>query len=120
MTVSDLADKLDVKAKDVLKKLMDRRMMMTINSTLDNETASMIAREFGADVKMQTFEEELLQVESEDSKPEDLVTRAPGRHRHGPRRPRQDDAARRDPRDAGRRARSRRHHAAHRRLRGAR
>ena len=77
MTVSDLAAKLDVKAKDVLKKLMDRRMMMTINSTLDNETASLIARDFGADVKMQTFEEELLQVESEDSKPEDLVTRGP-------------------------------------------
>ena len=44
-------------------------MMMTINSTLDTETASMIAREFGADVKMQTFEEELLQVEAEDSSP---------------------------------------------------
>ena len=51
--------------------------MMTINSTLDNETASMIAREFGADVKMQTFEEELLQVEAEDIDPEDVVTRAP-------------------------------------------
>ncbi|HTM27173.1 MAG TPA: translation initiation factor IF-2 [Vicinamibacterales bacterium] len=77
MTVSDLATKLDVKAKDVLKKLMDKRMMMTINSTLDTDTASMIAREFGADVKMQTFEEELLQVEAEDAKPEDVVTRAP-------------------------------------------
>src|SRR5262249_61126239 len=77
MTVSDLAAKLDGKAKDVLKKLMDRRMMMTINSPVDNETAAMIAREFGADVKMQTFEEELLQVESEDSKPEDVVTRGP-------------------------------------------
>jgi len=77
MTVSDLATKLDVKAKDVLKKLMERRMMMTINSTVDTDTASMIAREFGADVKMQSFEEELLQVEAEESKAEDLVTRAP-------------------------------------------
>ena len=77
MTVSDLAAKLDVKAKDVLKKLMDKRLMMTINSTLDTETASMISREFGADVKMQSFEEELLQVESEEANPEDLVTRAP-------------------------------------------
>src|SRR6185503_3738017 len=67
----------DVKAKDVLKKLMDKRMMMTINSTVDTDTTSMIAREFGADVKMQSFEEELLQVEAEDSRPEDLVTRAP-------------------------------------------
>ena len=77
MTVADLATKLDVKAKDVLKKLMEKRLMMTINSTLDTETASMIAREFGADVKMQSFEEELLQVEAEESRPEDLVTRAP-------------------------------------------
>ncbi|MEO7271191.1 MAG: translation initiation factor IF-2, partial [Vicinamibacterales bacterium] len=77
MTVADLATKLDVKAKDILKKLMDRRMMMTINSTLDDETASMIAREFGADVKMQTFEEEMLQVEAEDIDPADRVPRAP-------------------------------------------
>jgi translation initiation factor IF-2 len=77
MTVADLATKLDVKAKDVMRKLMDRRLMMTINSTLDDETASMIAREFGADVKMQTYEEEMLQVEAEDVSPADVVTRAP-------------------------------------------
>ncbi|HET9263220.1 MAG TPA: translation initiation factor IF-2 [Vicinamibacterales bacterium] len=77
MTVADLAAKLDVKAKDVLRKLIERRMMMTINSTLDDDTASMIAREFGADVKMQTFEEEMLQVEAEDVSPADLQTRAP-------------------------------------------
>jgi translation initiation factor IF-2 len=77
MTVADLATKLDVKAKDVLRKLMDRRLMMTINSTLDDDTASMIAREFGADVKMQSFEEEMLQVEAEDVSPADVVTRAP-------------------------------------------
>lgn len=77
MTVADLAAKLDLKAKDVLKKLIERRMVLTINSTLDNETAAMVAREFGADVKMQSFEEELLQVESEDVDPADLVTRAP-------------------------------------------
>ena len=77
MTVSDLAAKLEIKANDVLKKLFEKRMMMRINSTLDNETASMIAREFGADIKMQSFEEELLQVEAEESKPEDRVTRAP-------------------------------------------
>ena len=77
MTVKDLSDKLEVRVKDVLKKLIDRRMMMTINTTLDTETATMIAREFGADVKMQTFEEEMLQVETDASKPEDLVPRAP-------------------------------------------
>ncbi|HET7694696.1 MAG TPA: translation initiation factor IF-2 [Vicinamibacterales bacterium] len=77
MTVSDLAAKLDVKANDVLKKLFQKGLMMRINSTLDTDTASAVAREFGAEVKMQTFEEELLQVEAEETRPEDLVTRAP-------------------------------------------
>ncbi|MCL4845497.1 MAG: translation initiation factor IF-2 [Acidobacteria bacterium] len=77
MTVKDLSDKLEVKVKDVLKKLLEKRMMLTINSTLDTETAIMIAREFGADVQMRSFEEELIEVESEDARPEDIVTRAP-------------------------------------------
>jgi len=54
-----------------------KRLMMTINSTLDTETATMIAREFGADVQMRSFEEELLHGDAEESKAEDFVTRAP-------------------------------------------
>ena len=77
MTVKDLADKLDVKAKDVLKKLIERRMMMTINSTLDADTATTIARDFGAEVLMRSFEEELTEVETGTSNPEDLAPRAP-------------------------------------------
>ncbi len=77
MTVKDLADKLEVKAKDVLRKLMDRRMMMTINSTIDEETAKLIARDFGAEIQMRSFEEEILEVEQEEAHPEDVVTRAP-------------------------------------------
>ena len=120
MTVKDLADKLDVKVKDVLQKLLEKRMMLTINTTVDSGTAMMIAREFGAEIQMRSFEEELVEHQAEISQ-----ARGPGRacargHRHGPRRPRQDDAARRDPRDARRGARGRRHHAAHRRLRGRR
>ena len=77
MTVKDLADKLDVRVKDVLAKLLMKRLMMTINSTLDTETALMIAREFGADVQMRSFEQELHEVGADDSKVEDIVTRAP-------------------------------------------
>ena len=77
MTVKDLAEKLDTRAKDVLKKLIEKRIMMTINTTLDTDTATMIAREFGADVEMRTFEEEMLHVEQEDAQPEDLFPRAP-------------------------------------------
>ena len=77
MTVKDLADRLEVKPKDVLKKLIERRIMMTINTTLDSETATMIAREFGADVEMRTFEEEIVVIEAKETQPEDLIARAP-------------------------------------------
>jgi translation initiation factor IF-2 len=76
MTVKDLADKLDVRVKDVLAKLLMRRMMMTINSTMDMETAKDIAREFGAEIEMRSFEEELV-AEQEVTRPEDLRPRAP-------------------------------------------
>ena len=77
MTVKDLAEKLEVKAKEVLKKLIEKRLMLTINTTLDTETATMIARESGADVTMRTFEEEIVIREAETTSPEDLSPRAP-------------------------------------------
>src|SRR5205823_11097480 len=77
MTVKDLADKLDVRVKDVLAKLLMKRMMMTINSTLDIEVAKDIAREFGAEIEMRSFEQELVAADQEDSRPEDRQQRAP-------------------------------------------
>ena len=77
MTVKDLADKLDARVKDVLKKLLEQGRMMTINSTVDSETASSLAREFGADVQMRTFEQEIVDVDTTESSPDDVVPRAP-------------------------------------------
>jgi translation initiation factor IF-2 len=77
MTVKDLSDKLDVRVKDVLKSLLDRRIMMTINSTIDIDTAREVARQFGADVQTRSFEEELIEVESEAVDVKDQVARAP-------------------------------------------
>ena len=51
----------------------------------------MIAREFGADVQMRSFEEELLQVDADEVAARGHRHARAGRHRHGPRRPRQDD-----------------------------
>ncbi len=77
MTVKDLADKLDVRVKEVLKSLLDRRMMMTINSVVDMNTAKDVARAFGADIETRTYEEELLETESEAVDPKDLLPRPP-------------------------------------------
>ncbi len=77
MTVKDLADKLEARVKDVLKKLLEQGKMMTINSTLDSDTAMSVAREFGADVQMRTYEQEIVDVESAESRPEDMGSRAP-------------------------------------------
>jgi translation initiation factor IF-2 len=77
MTVKDLAEKLDVRIKDVLQKLLMKRMMMTINSTLDIEVAKDIAKDFGAEIEMRSFEQELVSAEGEESRPEDLIARAP-------------------------------------------
>jgi translation initiation factor IF-2 len=77
MTVKDLAEKLDVRVKDVLAKLLMKRMMMTINSTIDVATAKDIAREFGAEIEMRSFEEELVSAEVDHSWPEDIQARAP-------------------------------------------
>jgi len=77
MTVKDLAEKLDVRIKDVLQKLLMKRMMMNINSTLDIEVAKDIAKDFGAEIEMRSFEQELVSAEGEESRPEDLIARAP-------------------------------------------
>ena len=77
MTVKDLADKLEVRVKEVLKALLDRRMMMTINSAVDMDTAEEVARSFGAEIETRTYEEELIETESEAVDPKDLVPRAP-------------------------------------------
>jgi translation initiation factor IF-2 len=66
-----------VRVKDVLKKLLDKRLMMTINSTIDEETATAVARDFGASVEMRSFEEEILSAGNDESSPADLENRAP-------------------------------------------
>ncbi|MGH7190198.1 MAG: translation initiation factor IF-2, partial [Terriglobales bacterium] len=60
ITVKDLSERLQSRAKDVIRKLFDRGLMVTVNQSLDAEIATQIAREFGAAAKSVTFEEETL------------------------------------------------------------
>ena len=51
LTVGDLAVKLDVKSKDMIKKLMERGVFAAINQTLDKEMASEICKDFNAEAE---------------------------------------------------------------------
>jgi len=58
ISVKDLAEKLDIRAKDLIARLLARGVFATINQTLDSELASEMARFFGADTNVITFEEQ--------------------------------------------------------------
>ena len=58
ISVKDLAEKLDIRAKDLISRLLARGVFATINQTLDAELASEMARFFGAETNVITFEEQ--------------------------------------------------------------
>ncbi|MGA9389480.1 MAG: translation initiation factor IF-2 [Candidatus Sulfotelmatobacter sp.] len=58
ISVKDLAEKLDIRAKDLISRLLSKGVFATINQTLDAELASEMARFFGADTNVITFEEQ--------------------------------------------------------------
>ena len=63
ITVRGLSEAIGVKANDLLRKLMAMNQMVTINATLDDELAAMLAMEFGIElvvVHQRTAEDELL------------------------------------------------------------
>ena len=63
ITVRELAEKLDVRAKDLLKTLMDRGVFASINQALDAPAATSLAEAFNGIVKVVTFEEQVVQEE---------------------------------------------------------
>jgi len=58
ISVKDLAEKLGIRAKDLIARLLGRGVFATINQTLDAELASEMARFFGADTNVISFEEQ--------------------------------------------------------------
>src|SRR5690242_9021327 len=77
ITVRDLAEKLDVRAKDVLKELLDRGVFASINQALDVPTATSLAEAFSGIVSVVTFEEEVVQEVTKEEKKENLEPRPP-------------------------------------------
>ena len=59
ISVKDLAEKLDVRGKDLIATLLMRGVMVTVNQSLDGELVKDVARQFGADATVITVEEQL-------------------------------------------------------------
>ena len=77
ITIRELAEKLDVRAKELLKNLLDRGVFASINQALDVPTATTLAEAFSGVVSVVSLEEEMvLEVAKEETK-ESLKPRPP-------------------------------------------
>ena len=63
ITVRELAEKLDIRAKELLKTLLDRGIFASINQALDASTATNLAEAFNGIVQVVSFEEQIVQEE---------------------------------------------------------
>ncbi len=79
ISVGELAQRMSVKAGEVIKSLMKMGMMVTINQVLDQETAILLVEEMGHSAvaeKLEDVEEEILTA-AEDVQKGELSPRAP-------------------------------------------
>ena len=77
ITIRELAEKLDVRAKDLLKTLLDRGVFASINQALDVPTATTLAEAFSGVVTVVSFEEEMVQDVAKEETKENLKPRPP-------------------------------------------
>ncbi len=76
ISVGDLAQKMSVKAAEVIKVLMNMGSMVTINQVLDQDTATLVIEEMGHTVKL-LVEDELESSLIDEDQEGDAVSRAP-------------------------------------------
>lgn len=74
--VGELAKLMGVKTSEIIRKFMEMGTMVTINQSIDPETAAIIAAEFGYEVEQAPIEEEQL-LEYTPPSPEELEPRPP-------------------------------------------
>jgi translation initiation factor IF-2 len=76
VSVSELARKMNLKASDLIHKLMSMGMMVSINQQIDADTATILAGEYGADVKIISLYDET-QIETVSDEGAELRRRPP-------------------------------------------
>jgi len=77
ITVSELANRMAVRAAEVIKGLMKLGMMVTINQTIDADTAELICTEFGHKIKRVSDADVEVGLKGDEDISEDLLPRAP-------------------------------------------
>lgn len=75
--VADLAHQMSLKSSEIIKVLFNLGVMATINSSLDIDTATLVASEFGYEVEKVGFSEESFLLPTEADSPESLLPRPP-------------------------------------------
>ena len=76
ISVSDLAKKMNLKAGDIIAKLMGMGMMVTINQSIDSDTATLLAAEYDCEVHLVSLYDETV-IEHDVGDEENLKFRPP-------------------------------------------
>ena len=76
--MKELAEKMGVKSKDLIRRLLDRGVMATINQTLNPEAAVSLCRDFNFEARIISFEEEAVeQTQEQDLREGRTIMRPP-------------------------------------------
>ncbi len=80
ITIKDFSEKIGKPVAEIVKKLMLLGIMATINSTIDFDTAELIASDFGITIELKldkSYEEKLIESATKEDDEKDLVKRPP-------------------------------------------
>lgn len=77
VTIKELAEKMDIKSKYIIQKLISKGILASINQALDVEAAKEVCAEFGFRAGVISFEQEAEARQEVPDKPEDHVQRPP-------------------------------------------
>ncbi|MDI3310807.1 MAG: translation initiation factor IF-2 [Thermoanaerobacterium sp.] len=77
ITVKELSEKMKINPSDIIKKLISKGIMVTINQQIDYENASQIAEEYGFLLEKKEENEDNLEIMDMEDNEKDLLPRPP-------------------------------------------
>jgi len=77
VTIKELAEKMDIKSKYIIQKLISKGILASINQTLDQDAAMEVCAEFGFRAEVISFEQEAESKQEVKDNPQDYLSRHP-------------------------------------------